>query len=583
MALDGIYLSLLRKEFDPLIDGRVDKIHQPSREELIMTIRTREGAQKLMFSTGAGSARVHITTADIENPKTPPMFCMLMRKHLAGGRLVSIRQDGFERILFFDFEATNEMGDRVKLTLAAEIMGRRSNLILYREDGRIIDSIKRVGQEMSSVRMVLPGAEYTLPPREERLNLLDCTKEELLAKIAENPTAELSKAIMKTLEGISPVFAREAVFFAARGAEITAQQLSGDTADRLWFYFSKVRDSINEGTNVYTVLKTKEGNLKDFCFCDIAQYGALMVTKSFESPSVLLDYFYAERDSLSRIKQKANDLFKLLINTSERTQRRVQNQREELKECKDREKYRIYGDLITSNLYALEKGMAYAEVQDFYDENCPTVKIPLDKRLTPTQNAQKYYKEYRKLDTAEKKLTVLIAEGEQEVKYLDSVFDSLTRAQTEGDIAELREELFQEGYVKRSKFKGKPPKALPPIKYRSSDGYDIRVGRNNKQNDRLTCKETEKTDLWLHVKDITGSHVIVTCDGEMPPDRTIEEAAIIAACNSKGRNSSRVDVDYTFIRNVKKPNGSKPGMVIFTNNYTITVKPDTELEEKLRV
>lgn len=583
MALDGIYLSLLRKEFDPLIDGRVDKIHQPSREELIMTIRTKEGAQKLMFSTGAGSARVHITTADIENPKTPPMFCMLMRKHLAGGRLTAIRQDGFERILFFDFEATNEMGDRVNLTLAAEIMGRRSNLILYREDGRIIDSIKRVGQEMSSVRMVLPGARYTLPPREERLNLLDCTKEEFLAKIVENPTAELSKAIMKTLEGISPVFAREAVFFAARGAEITAEQLSGDTADRLWFYFSKVRDSINDGTNVYTVLKTKEGNLKDFCFCDITQYGALMVTKSFESPSVLLDYFYAERDSLSRIKQKANDLFKLLINTSERTQRRVQNQREELKECKDREKYRIYGDLITSNLYALEKGMAYAEVQDFYDENCPTVKIPLDKRLTPTQNAQKYYKEYRKLDTAEKKLTVLIAEGEQEVKYLDSVFDSLTRAQTEGDIAELREELFQEGYVKRSKFKGKPPKALPPIRYRSSDGYDIRVGRNNKQNDRLTCKVAEKTDLWLHVKDITGSHVIVTCDGEMPPDRTIEEAAIIAACNSKGRNSSRVDVDYTFIRNVKKPNGSKPGMVIFTNNYTITVKPDTELEEKLRV
>lgn len=583
MALDGIYLSLLRKEFDPLIDGRVDKIHQPSREELIMTIRTKEGAQKLMFSTGAGSARVHITTTDIENPKTPPMFCMLMRKHLSGGRLTAIRQDGFERILFFDFEATNEMGDRVNLTLAAEIMGRRSNLILYREDGRIIDSIKRVGQEMSSVRMVLPGAQYTLPPREQRLNLMECTKEEFLAKIAENPTAELSKAIMKTLEGISPVFAREAVFFAARGAEITAQQLSGDTADRLWFYFSKVRDSINDGTNVYTVLKTKEGNLKDFCFCDITQYGALMVTKSFESPSVLLDYFYAERDSLSRIKQKANDLFKLLINTSERTQRRVQNQREELKECKDREKYRIYGDLITSNLYALQKGMAYAEVQDFYDENCPTVKIPLDKRLTPTQNAQKYYKEYRKLDTAEKKLTVLISEGEQEVKYLDSVFDSLTRAQTEGDIAELREELFQEGYVKRSKFKGKPPKALPPIRYRSSDGYEIRVGRNNKQNDRLTCKKAEKTDLWLHVKDITGSHVIVTCDGEMPPDRTIEEAAIIAACNSKGRNSSRVDVDYTFIRNVKKPNGSKPGMVIFTNNYTITVKPDTELEEKLRV
>lgn len=583
MALDGIYLSLLRKEFVSLIDGRVDKIHQPSREEIIMTIRTREGAKKLIFSTGAGSARVHITNAEIENPKTPPMFCMLMRKHLSGGRLMDIRQDGFERILFFDFEATNEMGDRVNLTLAAEIMGRRSNLILFREDGKIIDSIKRVGQDMSSVRMVLPGMTYELPPREERLNLLECTKEELLEGIAQYPTIELSKAIMKVLEGISPVFAREAVFFAARGAELTAEQMSGDCADRLWFYFSKIRDSIKSGENVYTVLKTKEGNLKDFCFCDIAQYGALMITKAFSSPSELLDYFYSERDSLSRIKQRANDLFKLLVTTTERTQRRVQNQREELIECADREKYKIYGDLIMSNMYSIEKGQGSAEVMNFYDESCPTVKIPLDKRLTPTQNAQKYYKEYRKLDTAEKKLTGLIKDGEEEIVYLDSVFDSLTRAQTEGDIAELRQELFEQGYVKRSKQKGKPPKALPPMRYRSSDGYEIRVGRNNKQNDKLTCKEAEKTDLWLHTKDITGCHVIVSCNGEMPPDRTIEEAAIIAACNSKGKSSSRVDVDYTFIKNVKKPAGAKPGMVIFVNNYTITVKPDDELAESLRV
>ncbi|MGN0594433.1 MAG: NFACT family protein [Hominimerdicola sp.] len=583
MALDGIYLSLIRKELLPLIDGRVDKIHQPSREEISMSIRTREGLKKIIFNTGAGTARVHITEAEIENPKTPPMFCMFLRKHLSSGKLCDIRQDGFERILYFDFDASNEMGDIVRLTLAMEIMGRRSNLILINSDGKIVDSIKRVGQDMSSVRMVLPGMTYTLPPKEERLNFFECSKEDFSDKLNEFKALGLSKALMKVFEGISPVFAREAEFFTFHGREKAVEDMSEDDLDRLWFYVKKIREEISENKNIYTVMRTKEGNLKDFCFCDIHQYGALMITKDFQSPSQLLDYFYSQRDVLSRVKQKAQDLFKLLLNTTERTSRRIENQRQELKECAEREKFKIYGDLIMSNLYCLEKGQGVAEIQNYYEEGCPTVKILLDKRLTPTQNAQKYYKEYRKLDTAEKKLKELIKEGEEEEKYLDSVFDSLTRAVTEGDIAELRTELAEQGYAKFGKQKGKPPKALPPMKFKSSDGYDIRVGRNNKQNDRLTCKESEKTDLWLHTKDITGSHVIVSCGGDFPPDRTIEEAAIIAAYFSKGRNSSRVQVDYTHIKNVKKPNGSKPGMVIFINNYTITVKPDEDLVEKLRV
>lgn len=582
MALDGVFLRLIRNELQPLIDGRVDKIYQPSREELVFSIRTRDGSYRLLFNTGAGTARVHVTKAEIENPKVPPMFCMFMRKHLSSGRLVDIRQDGFERILYFDFDSANEMGDICRLTLAVEIMGRHSNLILIDSQGKIVDSIKRVGQDMSAVRMVLPGITYTLPPREKRLSLLDDTVEDICGMIRMQPGLTLPKALMKAVEGISPVFAREAEFFAGRGKELTVQDMGTDDFDRLAFYLRKTADEIRSGKNKYTVVKTKDGMFKDFCFTSVNQYGGLMVTKQLDSPSETLDYFYSERDRAARMKQRAQDLFKLLVNTSDRIARRTANQREELKECAGRDRLKKYGDLIMANLYHLEKGQGTAEVEDYYEPECPSIKIPLDKRLTPSQNAQKYYKEYRKADTAEKKLRVLISQGEEELEYIDSVFDSLTRAQSESDIIQLRLELAEQGYVKSSKLKGKPPKSLPPVKFISSDGYEIRVGRNNKQNDRLTCKDSEKLDIWLHTQGITGSHTVISCRGETPPDRTIEEAAVIAAYHSKGRNSSQVPVDYTLIKYVKKPNGAKPGMVIFTNNRTLYVKPDEELVEKLR-
>lgn len=583
MALDGIFLRLVKERLMPLIGGRVEKIHQPSREEILFTIRTREGAYKLLFNTGAGTARVHITKAEIENPKTPPMFCMFMRKHLSSGKLIDIRQDGFERILYFDFDSANEMGDICRFTLAIEIMGRHSNLILINSEGKIVDSIKRVGQDMSAVRMVLPGMTYTLPPRDNRLSLLDNDSREICEAVKAYPKQSLPKALMKVIEGISPVFSREAEFYTAKGSEITVGDMTDEHFDRLAFYLKKTSEDIKTGTNKYTVLKNREGLLKDFCFTDISQYGSLMITRQFDSPCEVLDYFYSERDSIARMKQKAQDLFKLLINTSERISRRTANQREELKECAKRDELKKYGDLLMANLYQLEKGQSEATVQDYYDTEMPLVTIPLDKRLNPSQNAQKYYKEYRKADTAEKKLTGLIKEGEQELDYIDSVFDSLTRATTEGDIAELRSELAEQGYIKRSKIKGKPPKGLPPMKFISSDGFEIRVGRNNKQNDKLTCKDSEKTDIWLHTKNITGSHTVIMCNGEQPPERTIIEAAVIAAYHSKGKNSSQVPVDYTFIKNVKKPNGAKPGMVIFTNNKTLYVTPDEDLIEKLRI
>lgn len=584
MALDGVYLNLIKKELESvLLDGRVDKIHQPSKEEILFTIRTKEGAYKLIFNTSAGTARVHITNSQIENPKTPPMFCMLMRKHLSGGKLISIRQDGFERILYFDFDSANEMGDICRFTLAVEIMGRRSNLILINSDGRIVDSIKRVGQDMSSVRMVLPGITYQVPPKDKRLSMFDFTADEFKRSLYENSKQIFSKALTRIFEGISPVFAREIEFFALRGGEKICSELSGDEIDRALFFVNKTADEVSNNKNKFTVLKNKDGQLKDFCFCSINQYGSLMVTKDFGSACELLDYFYSARDRIARTKQRASDLFKFLVNTSDRIARRIANQREELKECAERDTLKLYGDLIMSNIYRLEKGMGYAEAEDYTKEDLPKVRIKLDKRLTPSQNAQKYYAEYRKADTAEKMLVSLIKNGEEELRYIDSVFDALTRADSESDVIELRSELAEQGYIKSSRIKGKPPKALPPIKFRSSDGFEILVGRNNKQNDKLTLKESEKTDIWLHTQKITGSHTVIKCRGETPPDRTIKEACMIAAYHSGAKESSNVPVDYTEIRYVKKPNGAKPGMVIFTNYRTVYVTPDEELVERLRV
>ncbi|MBR4554307.1 MAG: NFACT family protein [Ruminococcus sp.] len=581
MALDGVFLNLVKRELEPLIGGRVDKIHQPSREELLVSLRTRDGAYRLLFNTGAGTARVHATRTDIENPKVPPMFCMLMRKQLSGGKLMGIRQDGLERILYFDFDSSNEMGDICRLTLAIEIMGRHSNLILINSDGRIIDSIKRVGQDMSQVRPVLPGMEYTLPPKEPRLSLISDEASEIAAAVRGAGNMKLPKALMSVMEGISPVFAREAEFYAGRGRELTVPEMTADELDRLAFYLKKTAAELSEGSNRYTILRTPDGQFKDFCFTEIRQYENLMVTSQAASACETLDRFYSERDRTARMKQKAQDLFRLLVNTSERISRRTANQQLELKECADRDKLKKYGDLIMSNLYRLQKGDASADVEDFYEEGSPTVHIPLERRLTPTQNAQRYYKEYRKAVTAEKKLRELIKQGEEELAYIDSVFDALTRAAGETDIAELREELSEQGYVKRSESKQKLMKNRPPLKFISSDGYEIRVGRNNKQNDRLTCKDSEKLDIWLHTKDITGSHTVISCHGEQPPERTITEAAVIAAYHSKGRSSSQVPVDYTLIKNVKKPAGAKPGMVIFYSNKTLYVTPDEELVKKL--
>lgn len=579
MALDGMFLNCIKHELDFLIGGRVDKIAQPSREEIIITFRTKGGAEKLMFSASAGSARVHITKMSVENPKVPPMFCMLLRKHIGNGRLLDIRQDGLERILCFDFEAMNELGDMVKVTLAAEIMGRCSNVVIINNEGKIIDSIKRVDTEMSRERPVLPGMRYTLPPRSPRLDFRTSGRDEIKAALEAMPDCDLAKALVKVFEGISPIVAREWVFYAAKGTSPAKSELTEDMLDRLCFALKKTASEIENGQSVYTVVKDKEGLLKDFAFMPISQYGALMVTKPFESACAVLDYFYAERDSVSRMKQRSQDLYKLLLNTTDRIARRTEAQREELKLSENRWELKLKGDLISANLYRIEKGMSSFETENYFEEGCPVITIELDKRLTPSQNMQRYYSEYRKADTAEKILTEKIAQGEDELAYIDSVFDALTRTNSEDEVNELRAELAEQGYLRSAKLKGKPPKSRPPLEFTSPDGYTILIGRNNVQNDKLTMKTAEKTDIWLHTKNIPGSHVIIRTNGENPPDETILYAARLAAFHSKAKSSSQVPVDYVPVRFVKKPAGSKPGKVIFTNNRTVYVTPINPFSE----
>lgn len=582
MALDGAFLYAVKQELDVLIGGRIDKIYQPSREEIIVSIRTRQGGFKLLISASASSARIHITQMNVDNPMTPPMFCMLLRKHLGGGKLSAIRQDGLERIIYLDFECINELGDIVTVTLACEIMGKYSNLIVINNEGKIIDSIKRVDGDMSRERIVLPGMPYEFPPRDDRISFVDSDEETIRSTVSNLKNAELSKALISAFEGISPVLAREWAYYTGKGKELNGAEMSSDEIDRLVFAILMSKKALIGNDCRFTTVTNKEGLLKDFSFIRLNQYGNLMITKEHTSACELLDYFYAQRDRTARLKQRANDLFRLLMNTTERITKRIANQKNELKDCEKKEDMKLKGDLLSANIYRLQKGDKKAVLENFYDESCPQIEIKLDSRLTPSQNAQKYYSEYRKSLTAEKKLAEQIALGEEELKYIDSVFDSLTRANTENEVNELRLELAEQGYIRAVRLKGKPPKSNPPAEYLSSDGYTILLGRNNKQNDKLTLKTAAKTDIWLHTHNIPGSHAIIVTNGETPPDSTIEEAAIIAAVNSKAKDSSQVPVDYCLVKFVKKPVGAKPGMVIFTNNKTLYVTPDKELEERLK-
>ncbi|MDE7230869.1 MAG: NFACT family protein [Oscillospiraceae bacterium] len=584
MSLDGAYLHCVKRELENLIGARVDKIYQPSREEIIVSLRmlnsNDRGAKKLLFSANGGAARVHLTNAEFGNPQTPPMFCMLLRKRLGGGKLSAIRQDGLERILYFDFECTNEIGDPVVNTLTAEIMGRYSNIILI-SGGRVVDSVKRITGEDApddKIRRVLPNIVYETPPRPERLNILEAAPDEIVSAVSEKG-GRLAKALPEILEGIAPIFAREAAFYAANDTDILCGELTDTQKLRLAEFFAKAKNALNGGAS-FTLLTDETGKKKDFSFVDIGQYGGAMKLSCYDSACELLDAFYTAQSSENTQKQRSRSLTIVLNNAYSRVSRKLELRKKELEECGEREVFRVCGDLINANIYKLERGMTRCVLDDFYSGG--TREIPLDARLTPSQNAQKYYAEYRKLDTAEKKLTELIESGKNELSYLDSVLDSLARAESDRELAEIRRELVEQGYIKGENRKTPEKNKLSePMRFISSDGFEILVGKNNRQNDQLTFKTAKAADIWLHAKDIAGSHVIIRTDGKTPSEQTLFEAAQLAAYHSKGHGGSGVPVDHVAVKFVKKPAGAKPGMVIFTNNRTLYVTPDKELVERL--
>ena len=583
MALDGAFLRHLKKEItDRALGARVDKIYQPNKEELVFLLRTRQEAFKLLLSARANSPRIHFTQYAPENPKVPPMLCMLLRKRLSGAKLVEVRQPGLERLLYLDFDAANELGDKVRLSLVIEIMGKYSNIILVDGQGKIVDALKRVDEEMSSQRLVQPGLAYELPPAQNKPCMLECQPEEIVEAIVHQPKNQsLNKGILNALQGLSPVVCREIEHQVGRGQELFTRDLTQEQRERLRFFlerlFTTVRDTAGEP---YMVTKIK-GKPMEFSFLNIVQYGTLASVSRWEDFSSLLDEFYEERDRQDRMRVKAQDLLRLLANASERLSRKINLQRGELARSEDREHLRVCGDLINANLYRIERGSAFADLENFYDEN-RLMRVKLDPALNATQNAQKYYKEYRKAKTAQQVLGEQIAQAEQELLYVDSVFDCLSRPQSESELNEIRQELREEGYLKAVRDKRKPPAPLAPLEFVSSEGFRILVGRNNRQNDKLTLKQANNNDIWLHTKNIPGSHTIIVTGGRQPGDATLKEAAMLAAYHSRAKDSSQVPVDYTQVRYVSKPQGAKPGMVIYVHYQTLFVTPQHELTEKLK-
>ena len=575
MALDGIFLRHIKKEIEEqALGARVNQIYQPNRDELVVVLRTYAGTKKLLLSSRANSPRVNFCVSTPENPAQPPMFCMLLRKRLGGGKLVGVRQLGCDRVLFLDFSCINELGDAEGLTIVCEIMGMYSNLIVINRDtGVILDAIKRVDLTVSSRRFVLPNIKYELPDAQDKLNLLEHSPEEIV-QAAHGLPAEmpLSKALMSVIQGISPIVARELEYRVAEGA---TNRLSGVLRDRLLSVLADFRAVAESCDQTPCIVYREDGRPMDFSFFPITQYGGYADVKPTAGYSATVDEFYEERDARERMRVKSHSLQKLLGNLIDRTARKINKQQSELSQCGNREQLRICGDLLHANLYRIERGAAFAEVENFYDENGGTVRIKLNPAVSPAANAQKYYKDYQKAKTAETVLAGQIEKGRAELSYLESVADSVERAESERELSQIREELTQQGYLRRPKGKVQKQATLPPREFQSSDGFTILVGRNNAQNDRLTLKTAAKTDVWLHTKDIHGSHVIIRAEGKPVSDTAILEAARLAAYHSKARSSTNVPVDYTLVKNVSKPAGAKPGMVIYVKNKTVYVSPQS--------
>ena len=572
MPLDAIFLSALTAELNESLPGaRIDQVQQPERDSVLLQVRSQSaGNRKLLLSASSNHPRIHYTEAKYENPAQPPMFCMLQRKHLAGGRVVSLRQLPLERAVELCVESADELGELSEKRLILELMGRNSNLILTGPDGRIIDCLRRVDFEMSEKRQVLPGLYYREPPAQGKLDFRTETVDSLYEALgaADRPQT-LDRWLMDRYAGISPLIARELAFLCTGR---TDPELPETDRAALAAALSRELRGLTAGFSPTRLLLN--GERKDFSFRPIRQYEGYMTQDGFPSFSALLDDFYTGRALAERMRTRTQTLHKTLTNQLARVRRKLANQEQELEATHDRERLRRLGDIITANLYQIQRGQARLTAVDFYDPDMKQIEIPLNVTLSPQQNAAKYYKDYNKAKHAEKFLTEQIALGRTEEEYLSSVLDALSRAETERDISDIRAELTEGGYLRQTDRK-KQMKVPPskPMEFRSSDGFQILVGRNNRQNDLLTGKLAYKTDLWLHVQKAHGSHVIIACAGAQVPDRTVTEAAELAAWFSQARQGHNVPVDLCPVRQVKKPAGAKPGMVVYENYRTVYVNP----------
>ena len=570
MAFDGITVAAMVQELkNALADGRIAKIAQPEPDELLLTIKTPKGQKRLYISASASLPLIYLTDENKPSPMTAPNFCMLLRKYVGNGRITGISQPKLERIIILDIEHLDELGDLCKKQLVIEIMGKHSNIIFCDDQGRIIDSIKHVSAQMSSVREVLPGREYFIPDTMAKHNPLAIDESSFGQALKEKPMP-LGKAIYTSFTGISPAVAEEICYLAGLESGITAGDLSGDMMAHLFRQFAYYMEDVRQGA-FHPVIYYEGSAPKEFGALPLTHYNGL-ARKEFSSISQVLSTYYATKNTLTRIRQKSADLRHVVQTALERNRKKYDLQAKQLKDTQNREKYKVYGELINAYGYDLAPGSKNLTALNYYTGQ--EVTIPLDPTMTPQENSQKYFAKYNKQKRTFEALSDLIQETADDIQYLESISNALDIALSEADLAQIKEELIQSGYVRRKFTKKKVKLTSKPLHYLSSDGYHMYVGKNNLQNDELTFSFAAGNDWWFHAKGAPGSHVIVKSNGDELPDRTFEEAGRLAAYYSKNRGSDKVEIDYVEKKHVKKPNGAKPGFVVYYTNYSLMIDSD---------
>lgn len=567
MAFDATYLSAVLAEIRALAEPRIEKIYQPARDTVILLLKHREGRSKLLFAANPAAPRLHLTAESPENPPEPPMFCMLLRKHLSGARLTGVTQPPMERCAVFRFDCIDEMGDQVEKRLVAELMGRTCNLYLLSAEGRIIDCLRRVGLDETAKRPALPGMYYQDPEPVEKQDPMALEYQDYVNLLTQPGADILSDRLMDSLGGLSPLVCREAALFAAGDgdARVEGMDISAG-AEKLQLFF---QEHLRYPKPYYSA--APDGTPKQYAFCPIRQYGNCSQAESF---SGLLDMVYTLRDRKDAIRQKGQAIRKTVQNLCTRLTRKLAIQEKELQETYDRERLRQLGDIVTANIHRIVKGSVTLEAEDFYDEEMKVISIPISPILSPQQNAAKFYKDYSRMKNAEKELTRQIAIGQEELTYLKSVLEELNRAGSEQELEEIRQELQSGGYLRAESGKKRMKQAKSaPMRFESTDGFPIYVGRNNRQNDELTFKMARKDDIWLHAQKVHGSHVIIACAGRPVPDDTVTQAAQLAAYYAESIGGQNIPVDVTPVKQVKKTPAGKPGMVIYHTYRTVIVNP----------